>query len=82
MSYIPAIPTELTSLEDVRRYLERELRIIALAIEETEVMQFRVMYAEPKKIADGMVVYADGAVWNPGGGRGLYARVSGLWQKL
>lgn len=33
-------------------------------------------------IFDGMVVYADGTVWNPGSGEGLYERRAGAWQKL
>jgi len=48
----------------------------------TKVLQLDVSYAAPKKIVDGQIVLADGTTWNPGGGAGVYARISGAWVKL
>lgn len=41
-----------------------------------------VNYAAPIRPRDGMVVHADGATWNPGGGKGLYLYSAGAWVKL
>lgn len=40
------------------------------------------LYAEPSRIYEGMMVKADGAIWNPGGGAGVYSRTGGAWVKL
>lgn len=37
---------------------------------------------EPEKIADGMIVLADGANWDPGLGQGVYCYYNGAWNKL
>lgn len=47
-----------------------------------KVLQLDVSYAAPRKIVDGQIVLADGTTWNPGGGAGVYARISGAWVKL
>lgn len=33
-----------------------------------------VLYAEPDRLYPGMLIYADGVTWNPGGGEGVYRR--------
>jgi hypothetical protein len=80
--YTPSIPTTLATTEDIRRYLEEELRNIALEMQQFEIVQFRILYAEPTKRSDGMVVFADGINWNPGSGKGLYERRGAAWVKL
>ena len=44
----------------------------------------RVLYAAPARPFTGMVVYADGTTWNPGGtGEGIYRySLAGTWVKL
>ena len=37
---------------------------------------------EPEEPFDGMLVYADGTLWNPGSGEGFYGYESGAWIKL
>lgn len=37
---------------------------------------------EPTRKRVGMMVYADGSLWNPGGGEGIYTLTSTGWQKL
>lgn len=82
MSYQPtAIPSDTPGL---RAWLAQQLRDIANTLAAPDVLRLRlaVLGAEPEKYANGDVVYADGANWNPGSGAGVYARVSGAWVKL
>lgn len=44
-------------------------------------LNLAVAYAEPVKIWDGMTLIADGTVWDPGSGAGLYYRLGGVWIK-
>lgn len=37
-------------------------------------LQLQILYAQPSKLFAGMIVYADGATWNPGSGEGVYRR--------
>lgn len=39
-------------------------------------------YAAPDKLAEGMVVLADGTHWDPGSGAGFYGYRNGGWQLL
>ena len=38
--------------------------------------------AAPSSPVEGMLAYADGTTWNPGGGAGFYGYTSGAWVKL
>lgn len=39
--------------------------------------------AAPGRPVDGMLAYADGTNWNPGGtGQGIYAYYAGAWNRL
>ena len=83
MRYVPkTVP--LNTPPGLRDWLASELRRIAnsLAHPEAEVQYLVPLAAEPTRLQDGMVVYADGTNWNPGSGAGLYARESGAWAKL
>lgn len=63
--------------------LRIELEKLALQLSQPAAyMALDTLYAAPKRIFEGMVVKADGTTWNPGGGAGVYARVSGAWVKL
>jgi hypothetical protein len=42
----------------------------------------RPITAAPAKPREGMVANADGTVWNPGGGAGLYQYLAAAWVKL
>lgn len=59
---------DFTDVEERQAELERSLKV--------------VQYAEPVKYREGDFAFADGTVWNPGSGRGLYQRVSSAWVKL
>ena len=38
--------------------------------------------AEPDNAYDGMIIYTDATVWNPGSGEGVYAYYNSTWNKL
>jgi hypothetical protein len=61
-----------------------QLREIANVLSRPTVsgMTFAQLAAEPEKIQNGDLVYADGSNWNPGSGAGLYERRAGAWVKL
>jgi hypothetical protein len=80
--YAPKIPTGITSLEELRQFLDEELRSIALEMGKVGVMQMDMQFVAPAKPREGMVLYADGTSFNPGAGRGLYEYRAGVWQKL
>jgi hypothetical protein len=48
----------------------------------TTQLVLTVLSAAPAAPENGMIAYADGTNWNPGGGAGVYAYVSGAWTKL
>ena len=83
MRYVPkTIP--LNTPPGLRDWLFSELKRIANALMEpsSDAYQLDPLAAEPARIRDGMVVYADGTNWNPGSGAGIYAREAGAWVKL
>lgn len=82
MPYYPKIPVSIESVADLRAYVEDELKLIAEQFQQHEILDFRILAAAPNKIHDGMVIYVDGVNFNPGSGRGLYERRSGIWVKL
>lgn len=58
-------------------HVRREFQAIAQAAARAEdLLELKVLYAEPSRVRAGMVVYADGVTWNPDGvsGEGLYRR--------
>lgn len=76
-----AVPSTFAAL---RSWLAAQLRVIAdtLAAPTVRSITFAQLPAEPDKVGNGDVVFADGTNWNPGSGAGVYARVSGSWVKL
>jgi len=75
MIYVPESPP--VDPKDIPEYLERELRRISTAF--SQVHDHEELHAEPPKLHEGMVRYADGSDWNPGSGEGLYVRLSDRW---
>jgi hypothetical protein len=68
---------------DAAPWIARELRAIAEAIAGgVPFVKFDTLYAQPKKIAEGLTVKADGATWNPGSGAGVYCYRGGAWRFL
>ena len=74
MSYEPNPVPESADPDEIKRYIQEELRRINADVIDAgqETFKFDVSYAEPAKPRDGMVVYADGSTWNPNSGQGFY----------
>lgn len=62
----------------------RELQKIGTALQgpEPQFVGLAKLEAAPAKPFDGMTVYADGTVWNPGGGEGVYTWYAAAWNRL
>lgn len=74
MDSLPALALYISDLED---RLAEALNVLAnFQLDKTTVA--------PDRPRGGMVRYADGTYWNPGGGRGIYwyDDVSAAWVKL
>lgn len=81
MSYNPQIPPQ--SVDDLVMFISEELVRIAQAYNNKIDGQHDILYKSPIRVKPGMVVYADGTSWNPGGGEGLYRySLSGSWIKI
>lgn len=82
MSYIPSRMPAIKSLEELQMYVEKELDAIAQASAETTALDLRPIYVAPLRPREGLIVFADGTEWNPGGGAGAYQYLGGAWVKL
>ena len=78
MTYSPQ-PTPATIQREAQQYLAQEFRKLKDTLDVVEVQTFDQLAAEPERLADGMLAYADGSNWNPGAGEGLYMRRAGAW---
>ncbi len=80
MSYVPR-PVPQT-LDEIPSWLTQEMTTIAqvLASFEPDTLYIREMAVQPAKPRNGQLVYADGTLWNPGSGRGLYYYKGNVWQ--
>lgn len=70
-----------STIDELQRLVEEELRKVALSAEERDFLMLRPIYVEPARPREGMIVYADGTVWDPGSGRGIY-RYDGAWSQV
>jgi hypothetical protein len=82
MEYRPKPIPQIQNVDELVKYLDDELRMISVAMTEFNVLQLAPLGKEPKKLQDGMVVYANGTGWNPGSGAGAYLRRGGAWVPL
>lgn len=84
MPYVPSKvpPTETSDGGSIAAYLEDELqRFASSQLDDVQALEVRPAHAVPLRPREGMVVYADGTDWNPGGGEGLYTYTSaGRWR--
>lgn len=80
-SYSPRIPP--AEYSDLLLFLDEELVKIAQILNRVESGEYTILYKEPERYFPGLVVYADGTSWNPGGGEGLYRRtLTNTWVKV
>jgi hypothetical protein len=80
--YVPGVSASIETLEELRQYIEGELKKIADETAETIALELRPSFVAPERPREGMIVCADGASWNPGSGAGAYEYKGGLWVKL
>lgn len=78
------VPTNVPSTaNELPNWLRQEVLNISRAISEAQpFIRLAMQYQEPKKLADGMIVLADGTSWNPGSGGGFYGYRAGAWRFL
>ncbi len=76
-----AVPSDVPGL---RWWIADALRQVADTLAEPEFVRLHLSprNAEPERVSDGDLVYANGVDWNPGSGAGFYGRESGSWVKL
>lgn len=82
MSYVPGVSPPIETLDELRRYMEEELKKISNEFSETRALELRSSYVAPTRPRTGMIVSADGTSWNPGAGAGAYEYKGGAWVKL
>lgn len=82
MPYTPSSMPAITTVEELRRFLEEELQQLALRDNETTETYYRPVNRPPDKLREGLLAFADGTNWNPGAGAGLYEYRGGAWRKL
>jgi hypothetical protein len=77
--YIPSpLPLQLdVTLLD---WLRREFANLKLGL--ASLWDMPVTTVAPERPAEGMLRYADGTAWNPGGGKGVYVYNGTAWVKL
>jgi hypothetical protein len=65
------------------RWALDELQKLEQKLQELDHIRFAKTFAEPAKLRDGLIVYADGVEWDPGSGIGLYRYEAGTgWEFL
>lgn len=80
MRFAPRLPPE--NSDDLQDWVLDELRQVEQAFNEQDLVFLVETNVAPPKPRNGMILYADGTNWNPGSGRGIYARYGGAWVKL
>lgn len=66
----------------LEEYLRLELERIASVFISSDFIQLVKLTVEPNKPRDGLTVYADGTLWDPGSGEGVYTYYASGWHKL
>jgi len=83
MAYTPGpVPNDCPPA--LKAYLANELRRIAAELKSGTMglVYLPPRGREPERPRDGMIAHADGVLWNPGDGAGLYKFEGGSWSKL
>lgn len=80
--YRPDPASGVSTIEDLLKYVQRELNRVSIALDAKLSRRYRFLTAAPSKVYEGLTTGADGTHWNPGGGKGVYTYYSGAWNKL
>lgn len=70
------------SNQELRDYLWREYLRISGTLGKYPFIQIEEQSAQPEKVQNGTILWADGALFNPGAGAGFYGRRGDAWFKL
>jgi hypothetical protein len=74
------VPTDAASLA---AFLRDELSRIAQAMDTADAtLALDTLYAPPSKFREGTLCKADGTIWNPGSGAGVYCYRAAAWRFL
>lgn len=77
LGYMPNTPPDDPA--QIKRYLQDEFSRIAQAIQPQSVAHLNVTTVSPAKPRRGDYSYADGTMWNPGSGEGMYRFNGSAW---
>jgi hypothetical protein len=66
----------------VAEWVRQEFAKLEQSFFDLDMIQFKVTTVAPEKPREGMTLLADGTLWNPGAGKGVYTYYSGVWNKL
>jgi hypothetical protein len=70
-------------MDSIPRFIDEQLLQIKTVLDLLRDGHLDVVFEEPDKPQQGDIRYADGSVWNPGSGEGIYFRNSSdAWVKL
>lgn len=70
-------------MAELKGFLDNVVLAIGLFVDgDIEILRLTKQTVEPVEQDDGTIAYADGTIWNPGAGEGVYARYGGVWNKL
>ena len=75
-------PIRISSLEDMIRYTQDNLRRIADAMRNIEEPTVPSFTSTPDNPQEGSLAIADGTGWNPGSGAGTYIYRDGQWRRI
>lgn len=82
MTYVPSQCPSITSVDELRRWVQDEFIRLSQGLQVVDGVTYNVLFAAPLGPVAGMTVFADGTTWNPGSGRGLYEFRVASWVKL
>lgn len=68
--------------EEFRRYVENEFSKVSAVIQLLADGHIDKTYAAPARPRTGDIRFADGTMWNPGAGEGVYVYRSAAWYLL
>jgi len=80
MSFSPSNPPSALPL--IKVWIFDEFKRLASELQHPLNFSTQPIATEPAKPRNGMIVYADGVNFDPGGGEGFYGRVNDAWIKL
>jgi hypothetical protein len=68
--------------EEILNWARAEFGKVEENLQIFDFVIFKTLTAEPKILKEGLTVLADGTVWDPGSGAGLYTYYGSSWHKL